>query len=233
MQEPPQRAFPRPWHHPVNQRFGALVLAVLAVALVTRFNACDRRGVVQGVSRELAATEASVGALRGDLATLGSAVATVDSRLVTLQQMEHRVIYRHDPRRQDKPDAIALEALRDLVRAGAELRVVLRPAMGQGEVTNIFCVASRLDENGNVLCTGPERPSNLMLPDGRRYQETIRHDGTLTFAHWDATGGNVQGQREIGQWATVWLARGPLSEPAPPPPPSEFEAPTADAPPAL
>ena len=236
MPQPPQPpAFPRPWNHPLNVRFIALVICGILVAYATRFNGCDRDSIVRAIFKnpQVGQTVDGVSAIQAELASVAASVAATDAKLSQILAMEHRVVYTFDPRREHHPDPTMLELLRALAKAGAEFRVVLQPAIGTGLVENITCVSVRIDESANVTCTGPERPSNLMLPDGRRYQETIRHDGSMFFAHWDASGSNVQGQREMGQWSTVWLARGPLTVPPSmpsmlplvPPPPLEAEEP--------
>jgi hypothetical protein len=196
-------------------RFLALLGGVLVIALLTRFNGCDRASVVGELARSLAATDASVQAMRSEIAAVAVSAQSADARLGQILAAEHRVVYAFDPRRDDHPDGEQLAVLRSYVKAGAEVRVVSRPAIGGSSVDNLACIAAHVDDSGNVYCTGPERPSNLLLPDGRRYQETIRHDGSIFFTHWDATGSNVQGQREMGQWATTWLVRGPIDAPAP------------------
>lgn len=148
--------------------------------------------------------------LGGAVARVGQQVQAVDGKLTRLMAMELRVVYSHDPAVLQEPDPKQLDTLRRLVGEGAVMRVSFRPVNAEGPVRVTDCLAVTVDENGGVLCNGPILAANVSLPDGRRYQETIRHDGTITFAHWDAGGGNVQGSRELARYAVVWLARGPL-----------------------
>ncbi len=152
--------------------------------------------------------------LGGAVARVGQQVQAMDSKidgkLNRLMAMELRVVYSHDPAVLSEPDPKRLETLRGLVGQGAEIRVTFRPVNAEGPIRVSDCAAVTVDENGGVLCNGPILAANVSLPDGRRYQETIRHDGTVILAHWDADGGNVQGAKEQARYAVTWLARGPL-----------------------
>ncbi len=218
----------RPLLHPTNVRF--LVMIVLIAVVVFATSVCSQSAIVKNIIGSPALTrlpddiaqtrkdiedlKAAQAALKtelgGAVARVGQQVAAVDGKLNRLMAMELRVVYSHDPTVQAEPDPARLEALRALVAAGAEIRVSFRPVNAEGPLRVTDCVAVTVDENGGVLCAGPILAANVSLPDGRRYQETVRHDGTVIFAHWDAGGGNVQGARELARYAVTWLARGPL-----------------------
>jgi hypothetical protein len=199
---------------PNNKRLLQIVGAVLVIALVTRFNGCDRKRVVRDVMKQMAPDIAGISEKLDAIETLDKntleVLRGVDMRTTALYDTTLRPIYRFDPRKQEKPDALSLNRLREAATAGAELRVVHQAAEGVSELVVIDCITVRVDENGNILCTSPVIPANLSLPDGRAYQETIRQDGTLTYAHWNADGSNVQAGRELGKYTSIWLARLPL-----------------------
>ena len=208
---------PRALLHPTNVRFAVMVLIISVVVFGS--NLCAQSSIVRGIVGSSALTR-----LPDDIAGVGRAVAAVaataerlsqqeqqiDGKLSRILAMETRVVYTHDPSKQMEPDPQSLEQLRGLVLAGAEIRVVHRPVNAEGPVRSVLCADVIVDENGGILCTTPVLAANLTLPDGRRYQETIRHDGTMIYAHWDATGANVQGGKQIGAYVSTWLARGPL-----------------------
>jgi hypothetical protein len=213
----PEPASKRPFLHPTNIRFGVLVVTIAMVVFVS--NMCSQAATVRGVigsdaiSRlpgDVAKVDRGVQEVSGAVARISSQVQTLDNQVDRLVAMEHRPVYRHDPGVSAEPDGATLDVLRSLVADGAEVRVVHRPVGAKGPVRTFDCALITVDENGSVLCTGPVVAANLSLPDGRRYQETVRHDGTVTLAHWDSNGGNVQGQKEIARYAVVFLARGPL-----------------------
>ncbi len=207
----------RPLLHPTNIRFVVLVLIVALVVFTS--NMCSQSATIRGVvgdsaitrlPSDVASVKQSVETLTGSIQQVGSQVSAVDREVKRLTGMEQRVVYKHDPALSSEPDGAMLDQLRILVSAGAEIRVVHRPVGAKGPVKNYVCANVTVDENGSVLCTGPVIAANMTLPDGRRYQETIRHDGTVLLSHWDSTGENVQGQKEIARYALTFLARGPL-----------------------
>lgn len=218
----------RPLLHPTNVRFAVMI--VLIAIVVFAASVCSQTAIVgkitgspaltrlpgdiaqirkdiEDLKRSQAAMKTELG---GAVSRVGQQVQTLDGKVNRLMAMELRVIYAHDPIVHKEPDPAKLEALRKLVGQGAEIRVTFRPVNAEGPVRVTDCAAVTVDENGGVLCNGPILSANVSLPDGRRYQETIRHDGTVILAHWDANGGNVQGAKEIARYAVTWLARGPL-----------------------
>lgn len=207
----------RPLLHPTNVRFVVMVVLIAFVVFVS--NMCSQSATIRGIINDGAITRlpSDVAQVRTDVQTLsgaisrvGSQVQAVDGKVQRLISMEHRVVYTHDPGISPEPDGASLDVLRGLVAAGAEVRVVHRPVGAKGPVRTFDCALITVDENGSVLCTGPVVAANMTLPDGRRYQETVRHDGTVLLAHWDSNGGNVQGQKEVARYAVAFLARGPL-----------------------
>ncbi|MCO4771525.1 MAG: hypothetical protein KDA24_15945 [Deltaproteobacteria bacterium] len=207
----------RPLMHPTNVRFVVMVVLIALVVFVS--NMCSQSATVRGVvgadaitrlPSDVAQVKASVEALDSAISRVSSQVVALDGQVKRLTSMEQRVVYTHDPAVSPEPDGAALDVLRNLVAAGAEIRVVHRPEGAKGPVKNFVCANATVDENGSVLCTGPVIAANMSLPDGRRYQETVRHDGTVLLAHWDANGGNVQGSKEIARYAVTFLARGPI-----------------------
>jgi len=207
----------RPLLHPTNVRFVVMVVIIALVVFVT--SVCSQSATVRGVtgSESITRLPADVARVSRDVETVGESVSRVSSQVKTVENqvkrltgMEHRVVYTHDPAVSAEPDGGALDVLRGLVSAGAEIRVVHRPAGAKGPVRNFECALITVDENGSVLCTAPVVAANMTLPDGRRYQETVRHDGTVLLAHWDSNGGNVQGQKEVARYAVAFLARGPI-----------------------
>lgn len=200
----------RPLLHPTNVRFAVMVLLIAVV--VFGANMCSQSLIVNGVvgSEPITRLPDDLGAIQRGVSAVDTSVKRVDREVARIAAQEPHVVYSYDPGKQSEPPARDLERLRNLVATGASLRVVRRPVGAKGPITNIFCAAAIVDENGSVLCTSEVLPANLVLPDGRRYQETVRHDGTVLFAHWDANGGNVQGNREIARYVVTWLANGPI-----------------------
>jgi len=207
----------RPLMHPTNVRFAVMLLLIFIVVLGA--NMCSGSATVRGVvgdasitrlPGDVAQVKTSVESMRGALQNISNQVSGVDGQVRRLTAMEQRVVYSHDPGVTADPDRASLDALRNLVAAGAEIRVVHRPVGAKSPIKNYVCANVTVDENGSVLCTGPVIAANMTLPDGRRYQETVRHDGTVLLSHWDANGGNVQGQKEIARYAVTFLARGPI-----------------------
>jgi hypothetical protein len=207
----------RPLLHPTNVRFVVMVVLIAFVVFVS--NMCSQSATIRGIINDGAITRlpsdvaqvrTDVQTLNGAISRVGSQVQAVDGKVQRLISMEHRVVYTHDPGISPEPDGASLDVLRGLVAAGAEVRVVHRPVGAKGPVRTFDCALITVDENGSVLCTGPVVAANMTLPDGRRYQETVRHDGTVLLAHWDRNGGNVQGQKEVARYAVAFLARGPL-----------------------
>ena len=225
---PPPASARRPLLHPTNIRFAVMIVLIALVVFGT--NVCSQSAIVRNIIgspaltrlpddiaktrkdiEDLKRAQAALKSELGDAVTrVGQQVAALDGKVGRLLAMEQRVVYAHDPAVLAEPDPATLANLRSLVGRGAEIRVTFRPINGEGPVRATDCAAVTVDENGSVLCNGPIVSANVSLPDGRRYQETIRHDGTVILAHWDANGGNVQGARELARYAVTWLARGPL-----------------------
>ena len=198
-------------------------MIVLIAVVVFATSVCSQSAIVKDIigSPALTRLPSDIAQTRKDIEDLKAAQAAlktelqamdskIDGKLNRLMAMELRVVYSHDPAVLAEPDPKRLETLRGLVGQGAEIRVTFRPVNAEGPIRVSDCAAVTVDENGGVLCNGPILAANVSLPDGRRYQETIRHDGTVILAHWDADGGNVQGAKEQARYAVTWLARGPL-----------------------
>ena len=222
-----------PWYTATNVRFGTILLAIILSALLTRFNGCDKGQIARSILNDPAISElaphheqlqSSVARLEGQVSALSSSLdkalqnqkrmqaglRAIGDQTTLLVEHSARVVYRFDPHAQEEPDPARLGRLQGLVQAGASLQVVHRPAEGSGRSVALDCATAAVDTNGNVLCQGAVVPANSELPDGRRYQEVLRHDGTLTLAHWNADGSNVQGARELGKRAAIWIAATPM-----------------------
>lgn len=222
-----QTAEKRPWYNEQNFRFGTLLLTIILMSLLTRFNGCDKGGVVQDILNDpsVAGLAGQNRAIQSSLAKLDqiesvvkanqAAIARVQADTTQIKGLiDHapHAIYRFDPKKQEEVDAAALGRLQAAVQAGAQMSVVHRPAEGAGRTRTLQCATAAVDANDSVLCFGPVLPANSELPDGRRYQEVLRHDGTITLAHWNADGSNVQGARELDKRASVWVAALPYPE---------------------
>ncbi len=215
-----------PWYTAENVRFGTILLAILLSALLTRVNGCDKGQIARSILGDPSVSSLAPGqkAMQGQLSSISgrvdqvaqaqaaiqAGVTSISGQTTALVQHSAHVVFEFDPHAQDEPDPAALGRLQGLVQGGAVLSVVHRPAEGSGRSVAMACMSSAVDTNGNVLCQGPVVPANGELPDGRRYQEVLRHDGTLTLAHWNADGSNVQGARELGKRAAVWIAATPM-----------------------
>lgn len=215
-----------PWYTASNVRFGTILLAVFLSALLTRFNGCDKGQIARSILNDPAVAslapsqarlQADVSRISADLKQsletqkrMEATLAQVHAQTRSLVEHSARVVYRFDPQALAEPDPALLARLVGLVQGGASLQVVHRPSEGSGRAVALDCAAAAVDTNGNVLCQGPVVPANSELPDGRRYQEVLRHDGTLTLAHWNADGSNVQGARELGKRAAIWIAATPM-----------------------
>lgn len=223
-----------PWYTAENVRFGTILLAILFAALLTRFNGCDKGQIAQSILTDPAIAELAPGQkeLKASLSRVQGQVTDLSGKLDTALANQQRmaatlaavqkdtsalvdhsphVVYTFDPHTQEEPDPAGLGRLQGLVQGGANLSVVHKPAEGSGRSVVLDCVTAAVDTNGNVLCQGAMVSANSELPDGRRYQEVLRHDGTLTLAHWNADGSNVQGARELGKRHSIWIAARPMN----------------------
>lgn len=218
----------RPLLHPTNVRFAVMIVLIAVVVFAS--NVCSQSAIVKNIigspaltrlPDDIAQTRKDIEDLKraqaamktelgGAVSRVGQQVQALDGKVARLMAMELRVVYSHDPALHSEPNPAQIDALRALVGKGASIRVTFRPVNAEGPVRVTDCSAVTVDENGGVLCNGPILAANVSLPDGRRYQETIRHDGTVILAHWDANGGNVQGAKELARYAVTFLARGPL-----------------------
>ncbi len=214
----------RPWYNEQNFRFGTLLLTIIFMSLLTRFNGCDKGHVVQDILNDPSVANLSgqnldaltkLEAIESTVKANKAAIARVQADTTLIKGLiDHapHAIYRFDPKKQEEVLAEELGKLQAAVHAGADISVVHRPAEGAGRIMTLQCATTAVDTNDNVLCMGPVLPSNSELPDGRRYQEVLRHDGTLTLAHWNANGANVQGSRELDKRASVWVAALPYPQ---------------------
>ena len=223
--QPPPPAT-RPLLHPTNLRFGLMLLVIILVGFATRLNACDYRTIakrviedpavgtlktdVAGVGGRVDAVAAQARGLSASHEQLAAGVAALQASVDTLIAHSPRTIYRYNPDTQKSPDAAQLKALRAAVAAGAKISVTHRPAEGIGRVISVRCAFVGLDANGNVQCMSAVLAANSELPDGRRYQEILTHDGTRVLAHWNADGTNIQGEREVEKRETHWTAELPF-----------------------
>jgi|GEM_PF-1776977 len=208
---------------PQNLRVAGILGALLLICLVTRINGCDYKGIADAVVHHED--------LDGIKADVNNGVTSIEARLERLEQAQQAhiastamangkldelighsstVVYAFHPKREVEPNKARLRALQDAVRAGAKVRVLHTPAAGNGRTTTVDCVYTAADENGAVICMSPVLAANTDLADGRRYQEVIRHDGTLTMTHWGADGSNVQGAKLVQERATTWMVEMPF-----------------------
>lgn len=216
----------RPFMHPTNIRFAVMLLVIILVGFGTRLNGCDYTTIAERVIQDPA-----VGTLKADVASVGGKVAGVaaqaeglasgqqriDGAISALQRSvddlkahSPRMIYRYNPDTEKSPNPGQIKALRDAVTAGAKVSVMHRPAEGIGRTIVVECAFVGLDANGNVQCMSAVLAANSELPDGRRYQEILTHDGTRVLAHWNADGSNVQGEREVEKRETHWTVQLPF-----------------------
>lgn len=221
MNEPPRpnrEGAKRPWNHPTNQRFGVMLAVIVLVGLGTRLNACDYRTIAKQV-----VDDPAVGTLRGDVGRvqgtsdaisaktleLAASLARVEAELADMKAHSHRTVYRFNPHSDKTPDPAQLKTLRAAVQAGSRVRVTHKPAEGVGRTISVECEFVGLDANGNVQCMSGVLAANAELPDGRRYQEILTHNGTRVLAHWNADGTNIQGEREVEKRETHWSVQLP------------------------
>ncbi len=208
----------RPLMHPTNIRFATMLLVIVLVGFGTRLNSCDYRTIAERVIQDPA-----VGTLKADVGgvaaqaqglnagqqRMNSALSDVQRALDDLRAHAPTIIYRYNPDKEKAPNPAQLKALRAAVAAGARISVVHRPAEGIGRTISVECAFVGLDANGNVQCMSAVLAANSELPDGRRYQEILSHDGTRVLAHWNADGSNIQGEREVEKRETHWTAQMP------------------------
>ncbi len=208
----------RPLMHPTNIRFGVMLAVIVLVGFATRLNACDYRTIAERVIEDPA-----VGTLKGDVAAVSAqadGLAAAQQRISgTTSEIQRAVadlrahapttIYRYNPDKEKAPNPAQLKALRDAVTAGARVSVTHRPAEGIGRTISVTCAFVGLDANGNVQCMSAVLAANSELPDGRRYQEILSHDGTRVLAHWNADGSNIQGEREVEKREVHWTVQLP------------------------
>lgn len=212
-----------PLTRPENLRIIGLVLTIALIALVTRINGCDMDrmatkvaalddvanikqtvvGSSQAIKNKL---EGVAGVQNGHVAS----TANANSKLDAIIAHSPTVVFKYNPKSGNEPPTGQLRALTDAVTRGASMRVVHSPSRGPGRTAVVECVFVTVDPNGSVNCIGPVVAASTDIADGRRYQETIRHDGTLTISHWNADGGNVQGATLSRERTTSWIATLPF-----------------------
>ncbi len=222
-----------------ERRFWVLVVLIPLAALLTRINACDERQIASSVledpriseliprnddlSRRLEALDqlptvlSKIDGVDGKADQLAGKQDQILAELRTTRSLVQQVIehswtrtYTFDPASEGEPSPARLGALRAAVRSGAEVMVVHGSVDAGARLVSTRCHSVTIDTSENVLCMGAVVPANLELPDGRRYQETLRHDGTLTFSHWNADGTNVQGGSHGERQRSIWFVRKPF-----------------------
>ena len=214
----------RLWTRP-NQRILGLLAALLLLNLVTRVNGCDYRGIADAVVHH-----EEMDGIRNDVRTGNqdilarlqrleqaqtahiASTAAANGKLDELIGHSSTAIYSFHPKREMEPDRAKLRALQDAIKAGAKVRVTHTAAAGNGRSVTVDCVYTAADENGAVICMSPVLAANTDLADGRRYQEVIRHDGTITMTHWGANGENVQGAKLVQERTTTWMVEMPFGQ---------------------
>jgi hypothetical protein len=233
----PGRPAPKPPEGPgftfdEHSRFWIFLVAVAVIGFAFRINSCDERRIASSVLEDPRISELIP---RNDdlarrlealdqLPSMASKVDQVSTRqdqtlteLRATKAMLQQVIdhswtrtYSYDPAKEEEPSAAMLASLLGAVRAGAEVMVVHGPADGGGRLVSTHCFGLTIDTSENVICMGTVVPANMELPDGRRYQETLRHDGTISFSHWNADGSNVQGASQPEKRESTWYVRRPF-----------------------
>lgn len=236
---PPKRTLAARLKLSGERRFWVLVVLIPLMALLTRINACDERQIASSVledpriseliprnddlARRLEALDqlptvlSKIDEVDGKVERVSSKQDQTLSELRTTKAMVQQLIehswtrtYSYDPSVEEEPQPSTLAGLRTAVRGGAEVMVVHGPVDGGEKLVSTRCQGVTIDTSENVLCMAAVIPANLELPDGRRYQETLRHDGTLTYAHWNADGSNVQGGSDGRRKRSVWYVRRPF-----------------------
>ena len=196
-----------------------MLLVIVLVGFGTRLNACDYKTIAKRVLEDpsVATLKSDIGglggrvdAVAGQVQAVSGAVDTVRRSVDTLVAHAPKTVYRYNPDTEKAPNPAQLQALRDAVTAGALIRVTHKPAEGIGRIISVSCAFVGLDANGNVQCMSAVLAANSELPDGRRYQEILTHDGTRVLAHWNADGTNVQGEREVEKRETHWTVQLPF-----------------------
>ena len=222
-----------------HSRFWIFLVAVAVIGFVFRINSCDERQIASSVledpriseliprnddlARRLEALDqlptvlSKIDEVDGKVERVSSKQDQTLSELRTTKAMVQQLIehswtrtYSYDPSVEEEPQPSTLAGLRTAVRGGAEVMVVHGPVDGGEKLVSTRCQGVTIDTSENVLCMAAVIPANLELPDGRRYQETLRHDGTLTYAHWNADGSNVQGGSDGRRKRSVWYVRRPF-----------------------
>ena len=222
-----------------HSRFWIFLVAVAVIGFVFRINSCDERQIASSVledpriseliprnddlARRLEALD-QLPSVASKVDQVASKVDGVSSKqdqtlaeLRATKAMLQQVIdhswtrtYSYDPSDEEEPSPSTLASLRSAVRGGAEVMVVHGPADGGGRLVSTRCFGLTIDTSENVICMGTVVPANMELPDGRRYQETLRHDGTISFSHWNADGSNVQGATQPEKRESTWYVRRPF-----------------------
>ena len=215
-----------------DTRFWLMCGLIVLTGFATRIQACDERQIASAVledpriseliprnddlARRLEALD-QLEPLKGQIDRLQGSQDRLQSQLSSQQQLIQQLIdhswtkiYTFDPSNDAEPDPGPLTRLRKAVRDGAELLVVHSTADGAGGLVSYPCVEVTIDTNENVLCIATVIPAALSLPDGRRYQSTLRHDGTILFSHWNADGTNIQTSTLLVRRSSAWFVRLPF-----------------------
>lgn len=197
-------------------KIAGLLGAIALIGVFTRTNGCDYRAIAEAVVHhpDLDGIKASLtqgqSGMQASLSSIQSLQREHAANTRALLEHAPTVVYRFNPAKEDDPNNGQLRVLRDAVEAGARVRVLHRPARGPGRVAVVDCVYVTVDPNGAILCTSAVSTAATDLPDGRRYQEVIRHDGTLTLSHWASDGTNVQGATMARERDTTWIVERPF-----------------------